>query len=559
MPRRHSFLPALLLAFLASACGAQKSVDDEEFENPGDDTGSVDPSFEIGPGDLDADPGSDSFTPSLDSITIEPQNATIFIDITTGKPALQTYKAFLGTTDVSSKATFTVDDAVLGSFAGATFTSALTLPGTALGVTTKVRANAEGKAGEAKLTIVKIRKTADATGKKDFFFTVAYKKDPDPPKDVLKFSTNIQKVDVVFDMDTTGSMGSCITNLKTALTSTVIPGLASIPSVGLGVVDHRDFGDSWVVKVNSKITTDTKAASAAVNLMAAGGGGDLPEAQIASMHYIITGAQNGVIPKVTPAAGTFGAVEFRPGAVPVVVLITDAPWHDPSGIATTANITTAFKTNNVKFVAVNAGYKGGVATSQKFADSLGTGAAVPPAAFGGKCGAGMCCTGYKGAGEAPAAPGGLCRLVFDGGAGDGVSDSIVAAIKAISVGSTYDITYKLSNDPTNGKGPDGAVVDATKFIKYLRAMKEGDATQGCPANATYDSNADGVDDTFKAVTVGTPVCFEVIPKMNETVPPLEVAQFFNAFIDMIGMPGAVNLGDKRTVVFHVPPKDPGIK
>jgi hypothetical protein len=292
--------------------------------------------------------------------------------------------------------------------------------------------------------------------------------------------------------------------------------------------------------------------------MGGGGGGDTPEAQIASMHYIVTGAKNGVIPAYAPTTG-FGAVEFRPGAVPVVVLITDANWHDPSGIATTANVLAAFKTNNVKFVGVNAGFKGGVAQSNSFSDALGTGSSVLPAAFLGKCGAGQCCTGYKGAAKAPDAPGGRCRLVFDGGAGDGVSDSIVAAIKAISVGSSYDITYKLSNDPTNAKGPDGAVVDATKFIKHLRAMKEGDPASGCPANAVADTNGDGVDDTFKAITVGTPICFEVIPKMNETVPPLESAQFFNAFIDMVGMPGDVNLGDKRTVVFLVPPKDPGIK
>ena len=539
-----------------AGCGAGKSVDDIAFEENGADSGKGS-DFEIG--DPDSDLASDSLTPSLDSITIEPQNATIFIDVTTGKPAIQNYKAFLGTDDVSSKATFTVDDASLGTFAGATFTSGLTLPGALLGVTTKVRANADGKAGEAKLTVVKIRKTMDATGKKDFFFTVAYKKDPDPAKDILKFSTNIQKVDVAFSMDTTGSMGTCINNLKSALTTTVIPGLSSIPSVGYAVVDHKDFGDTWVSKVLQKITTDAKAANSAVALMSAGGGGDEPEAQIASMHSMVTGAANGSIPAVTPAPGTFGAVEFRPGAVPVVVLITDAHWHDPSGIATTANLLTAFKAKNVKFVGINAGYKQGTDQANKFSDSLGTGSAVPPAAFGGKCGAGQCCTGYKGAAKAPDAPGGLCRLVFDAGAGDGVSDGVVAAIKAISVGSSYDITYKLANDPTNAKGPDGAVVDATKFIKYLRAMKEGDAGSGCPAATTYDSNADGIDDTFKAITVGTPICFEVIPKMNDTVPPLESAQFFSAFIDMVGMPGSINLGDKRTVVFLVPPKDPGIK
>ncbi len=550
--RRFSAL--FLLGFFGAAmgCGAERPADTVVLDGGDESATDSGSGFDIGDPDAAIDLG-----PSLDSLALAPLNATIFIDTTTGKAATQAYTATLGPDDVTAKATFTVDDPTLGSFSGSTFTSALTLPGTTLGATTIVRASADGKSGDAKLTIVKIRRTPDATGKKDFFFTVPYMKDPDPPKDVLKFSTNIQKVDVAFVMDTTGSMTGSITNLKTSLTSVVVPGLAAkIPSVGMAVVDHRDWGDAWVVKVLQKITTTTASVNTAVGTMAAGGGGDYAEAQISALDYVVTGNANGTVPKVTPPAGYFGAVEFRPGAVPVVVLITDAPWHDPSGVATNTTVTTAFKAKNVKFVGANVGSKGGVAQANTLSDA--TGSNLLPAAFAGKCAAGQCCTGYKGAGIAPDAAGGRCRLNFDGGGGDGVSDSIVTAIQAISVGSTYDITAQLSNDPTN-KAADGTAVDATKFIKTIRAMKEGDASLGCPANATYDADKDGIDDTFKAVTVGTPVCFEIIPKMNETVKPSEGAQFFNAFIDMVGMPGGINLGDKRTAVFLVPPKDPGIK
>jgi hypothetical protein len=90
-------------------------------------------------------------------------------------------------------------------------------------------------------------------------------------------------------------------------------------------------------------------------------------------------------------------------------------------------------------------------------------------------------------------------------------------------------------------------------------MSEGDATAGCPAHPTRKSNpALGYDDVFVAVVTGTPVCFEVIPQMNTTVPPKEIAQFFNAFIDVVGLPGNTKL-DKRTVLFLVPPKDVGVK
>ena len=42
--------------------------------------------------------------------------------------------------------------------------------------------------------------------------------------------------------------------------------------------------------------------------------------------------------------------------------------------------------------------------------------------------------------------------------------------------------------------------------------------------------------------------------MNTTVKPKDSAQFFNAFIDVLGMPGSIKL-DRRTVLFLVPPTD----
>jgi hypothetical protein len=121
------------------------------------------------------------------------------------------------------------------------------------------------------------------------------------------------------------------------------------------------------------------------------------------------------------------------------------------------------------------------------------------------------------------------------------------------VGSTFDVTAQPTNDPTNGVNDDGTVVDATKFIRTIRAMDEGDTTTGCPPHDARDADGDGVKETFLAVKVGTPVCFEVVPQMNTTVKGATAPQFFNAFIDVIGMPGAVKL-DKRTVLFLVPPR-----
>ena len=49
------------------------------------------------------------------------------------------------------------------------------------------------------------------------------------------------------------------------------------------------------------------------------------------------------------------------------------------------------------------------------------------------------------------------------------------------------------------------------------------------------------------------MCFEVIPQTNTTVEPQATAQFYNAFLDVVGVPGNIKL-DQRKVLFLVPPK-----
>ncbi len=559
LTRAHLLLP--FLAAFAVGCGASRTVDNEVFE--GEDGGTFDVN----------DPNNEG-GPILNGLDIQPSNAVVTIDTTTSPPtpARLTYTATIyrddGTSaDVSASTSMTIDDPALGTFAGPAFTSATSLPGGKLGVSTIVRATAEGKSGAANLTIIALRKSGD---RKDFFFTVPYMGPPDPEKDILKFGTNIKQVDVAFNMDTTGSMSGSVTNLRSNLSTTVFPALvAAIPSVGLAVVDHKDYpvcshggSSDFPARVYQPVTTTLSAAQAATGSYAASGGADGPESQVPSMWHILTGGAlnwtGGSLPKHTPKSGTFGGVDFRPGSLPVVVLITDVSWHDitrdpycsdvlsPPSIAM---LKTEFTKNNARFVDITSYDE---AQANDLSDA--TKSAIPPGAFGSTCGTGQCPTGVSGACRAATGPGGTCRLNFLHSGGTGVSTSIVKAIQAISVGSTFDVTAVPSNDPTNAPGEDGTPVDATLFIKALRAMDEGNTTNGCPPATAVDTNADGIKDTFKTVKVGTPVCFEVLPKMNTTVKPKPSAQFFNAFIDVLGMPGSVKL-DKRTVLFLVPPRD----
>lgn len=550
-----------LILALAAGCGGgglRAAFEDEQEQNATD------------PGDQQSSSGSPGFGGSATGdVVLDPKNTTVIIDTATNPatPGSVVYKVLAKGNDVSSAATFALEDPSLGSFNGTTFTSAGKLPGTTLGVSTTVQATTKEGVGLGRLTIVQLRKTGD---QRDFFFIVPYGEDPTPKNDTLKFSTNIKQVDVVFNMDTTGSMTGSINNLKSALSGSLMSQLqAAIPSVGLAVVDFRDYpvggliggygspGD-WPVKVHQTITTNLSAAQAAVAKYSAGGGGDGPESDIPAMQHILTGEalswSGGSVPAHVPSSpGAWGGVDFRPGSVPVVVNITDIDWHgeghSPYNFTTPtmATLKQAFLAKNAFFVDVSSGDQ-----SQARELSDATKSNVPPAAFGGSCGAGKCCTGANGAAANPDGPGGSCRLVFQHSNGSGVSTGIVNAIQAISVGAAYDVKAVASNDPKNPNG-----VDATKFIKALRAMDEGNAAAGCPAAPARDSDNDGIKDTFLSVKVGTKVCFEVIPAKNDTVMPANDPQFFNAFVDVIGVQGNVKL-DTRTVLFLVPPKDPGV-
>jgi len=533
-------------------------------------------------GGLNLDGAAPADVGVFNAIQITPSNAVLTIDLTTtpASPATQTYTVKVkrddGTDDdVSGAAVFAIDPK-FGSFAGNKFTSAGALPDGVPQATilTAEVADSEGKVktGQAQLTLIALRKSGD---KRDFFFVEPYLGTPSPSSDVLKFGTNIKQVDVAFLTDTTGSMGGVVSAIKSELTTKIIPNLKkAIPNVGIAAAGYDDFPVSpfgsdpdQPFYLLQTVTTSIPAAQAGVNALAIHNGNDGPESQYEGIYQVLTGEgvrwKGGSIKKKTNAPGTFGYVDFRPGSLPVVVNITDIDFHPKSDYTTILDgtpephsrdeVVAAYKKTFARHVGVSTstGFGGSSDPRPQQTDlAKESGSYVPPSVFKGACGAGKCCTEQSGGARSPDGPGGTCLMSFQANSsGSGVSDGIVNAIASLSAGSNFDVTAAVSNDPANPGG-----VDATKFIKALRAMKEGDAKQGCEPATTKDTNGDKIDDTFVGVTVGAPVCFEVIPAPNDFVPATKEPQFFNAFIDILGMPGSVKL-DLRKVLFLVPPAE----
>jgi len=169
--------------------------------------------------------------------------------------------------------------------------------------------------------------------------------------DPLDITTQVRTADVYFLVDTTGSMGGEINNLRTALTTgTLLAGCGggiigaircTIPDAWFGVGRHDDYpvnpyGDSgtsdYVYQNLLDITPDTAAAQAAVTSLGLHWGYDWPESQSQALWAVATGGGLGpyLAPKAACPAGRWGYPCFRPGTIPIVILFTDATFHNGS-------------------------------------------------------------------------------------------------------------------------------------------------------------------------------------------------------------------------------------
>jgi Mg-chelatase subunit ChlD len=92
-------------------------------------------------------------------------------------------------------------------------------------------------------------------------------------------------VDVVFALDTTGSMGGLIQVAKEKIWSiaSTMAAAQPTPQIRMGLVAYRDRGDDYVTRVVD-LTADLDSVYAALMQLEAGGGGDGPEAVNQALH-----------------------------------------------------------------------------------------------------------------------------------------------------------------------------------------------------------------------------------------------------------------------------------
>jgi hypothetical protein len=175
-----------------------------------------------------------------------------------------------------------------------------------------------------------------------------YNSDVESATDPNQFGKDIQSLDLVFCIDTTGSMADDIGAVKAAAGQIINAIVTQFPDYRIAEVNYRDFYDDtntaapygspgdrpYTDDVN--FTTDTGRLIAGLQPMTAGGGADGPESVYAAlMHCIDANAlevrlnANGNARFIDVCSPGVGAWRQGSDILRVIMLMGDAPPHDP--------------------------------------------------------------------------------------------------------------------------------------------------------------------------------------------------------------------------------------
>lgn len=338
--------------------------------------------------------------------------------------------------------------------------------------------------------------------------------------DTLTFSPSVQKADIFFSIDTTGSMDGEIYNLKHTLSSVIIPQTrAKITDSAYGVTQFRDENEPSLIQNNP--STNTMTAQISVNNLVAEFGGDGPEAGYFSLYNMTA---NGV---------------FRGGSIPIAIHITDAVSHE-RGASKTDTIS-ALTAKGIKTITVFSlgGYDGVNAQTQLNELSSSTGAVVPECA-----GAGRTTLFYSIAAD-----------------GSGLDTAVVNGIDALVKYAVFDV-YALPADDNNS-----STIDTSCFLKEVEAVEfiapPGDTcapvAQIAKLNGSvYDNGfTNFVTGTSNPEVTGTTLKFTVHAQNDTCVKQTDHAQAFTAVIHIVDAVSGAYL-DSQNVTIIVPPEIPGL-
>lgn len=396
------------------------------------------------------------------------------------------------------------------------------------------------------------------------------------PRRQFDFSTRIRIADVFVLVDNSASMQAIINELRATFSSTIVPGiLAQIPDVRIGVGSFDSVPDGldgdagrpgdYTLWVRQPLSADSRLSQRALDAMTTVDrdipgmmffGLDGPECQVEALLQVIDGPGmigheadeaarwsvhdardrrgDGWVPRVDPvrdcgaAPGddVFGWGCFRAGRVPIVVLASDAGWHQgfvtgsdgggPGSDATmhpAADLATAMIARQAYFIGIDVGDTGDtLAESRELATRTGT---------------------VDGSGN---------PIVFHPGSGGlaSAATDVVHAITTLAGETAQDITTRVDADPTETRLPAGHTT-----ADFLTAVRPDHGSPDAPIGfARMDAT------TFYGVRPSTRVTFDVDFR-DDFVAETDAPQLYRATIQVLGR--ADTIVDHHDVYIVVPP------
>jgi len=420
----------------------------------------------------------------------------------------------------------------------------------------------------------------------DFFFELP--PSGSPTTDVLVFYPQVEHTDTFFSLDTTGSMGGELANLRSSLGTIMTEVATRVTDAAFGVGHWEDYpvcnyGTTTDIpwELAQTLTTDRTAAQTAVNSLSLGSGWDAPESGYESLYQIAAGTGTswpggtgcgrswGAGSVAAYTGSGLGGVGFRMGSLPIVMHITDATSHvvgDYTPYVTDPHsrdqAVTALNALGVRVITIQSGTDT-TATTQLNDISLSTGADVPVCAFktgatSWRCGTDMCCTGVGGAAVAPIS--GRCTLRYAiSTTGTGLGTAAVDGVDALVRYATFEVYTEIRDDGSTTTPDTSCFVKRAEALSFTAPPAEPEAS--CtPAATGAEFFSAGYNNGFTNVatgtndlsTTGTQLSFTITAENDTCATATSTGQIFHTYIDIIDVATSQVL-DTQLAVIYVPP------
>jgi hypothetical protein len=180
--------------------------------------------------------------------------------------------------------------------------------------------------------------------------------EPTPP-DPIVVPDNGHQIDVVFAVDTTGSMGGLIDGAKRTVWSIAshIRNTDEKADIRIGLVAYRDVGDDYITR-DFPLNGDLDAVFAELSSYQAAGGGDVPENVDAALDV------------------TLHKMKWRAGAKKIVFVVGDAPPASRGDVPTFDVLAREAASKRITINAIRAGHDSDTQIAFQQIAALGGGA-----------------------------------------------------------------------------------------------------------------------------------------------------------------------------------------